>query len=60
MTRTRAFVAALVVATLASSFAQFGAVSALNDVARHFGHAVGGRTLRRDLALSGSTLGLGL
>jgi MFS family permease len=45
---------------LAASFAQFGATSSLNDVARHFGHAAAGGSLRDLVGLSGSALGLGL
>ncbi len=50
----------LVLAGLASSFAQFGSVSSLNDVARHFGHVAATGSLRSAVGLSGSLLGLGL
>ena len=45
---------------LVASFAQFGATTSLNDVARHFGQISTGGSLRGDVGLSGSVLGLGL
>ncbi len=60
MSARRGAVAALIAVALASSFAQFGSISALHDVARHFGHPATRATLRGALGLSGSTLGLGL
>ncbi|HEV2427013.1 MAG TPA: MFS transporter, partial [Acidimicrobiales bacterium] len=60
MSARRGAIAALVAIALASSFAQFGAISALHDVARHFGHHASTATLRGALGLSGSTIGLGL
>jgi MFS family permease len=45
---------------LASGFGQFGAVSALGDVASHFGRVVHGTTLRDQAGLSGTELGVGL
>jgi len=47
-------------AALVASFAQFGAVASLNDVARHFGHHGAGQSLQGEVGLSGSVLGLGL
>ena len=52
--------AALFLVALVASFAQFGAVSSLNDVARHFGDVTASRSLRGAVGLSGSVLGLGL
>ncbi len=52
--------AALVGIAAVSSFAQFGAVSALTDVARHFGQGGPGGGLRGAVGLSGGQLGLGL
>lgn len=60
MSARRGAVAALVAVAAASSFAQFGSISALHDVARHFGHAASGSTMRSALGLSGSELGIGL
>ncbi|MHB1087390.1 MAG: MFS transporter [Acidimicrobiales bacterium] len=51
---------ALFLAALFASFAQFGAVASLNDVARHFGHATSSGSLRNVVGLSGSMLGVGL
>lgn len=45
---------------LVASFAQFGATTSLADVARHFGHLSTSGSLRSDVGLSGSVLGLGL
>ena len=47
-------------AAFASGFGQFGAVAALGDVARAFGHASHGATLAEQAGLSGTELGLGL
>jgi MFS family permease len=47
-------------AALAASFAQFGVVSALEDVARHFGHLAHATSLAAQVGLTGSTLGIGL
>ena len=44
----------------ASGFGQFGAVSALGDVARSFGHVVHGTTIADQAGLSGTELGIGL
>lgn len=60
MSARRGAVVALVSVALASSFAQFGSISALHDVARHFGHHASKASLRGALGLSGSTIGLGL
>lgn len=45
---------------LVASFAQFGAVSSLNDVAKHFGHVAASGSLQSKVGLSGSVLGVGL
>jgi MFS family permease len=45
---------------LVAGFAQFGAISSLNDVAKHFGHFSTTKTLQSVVGLSGSKLGLGL
>lgn len=50
----------LFLVALSAGFAQFGAVTSLNDVARHFGHASTNGSLQSVVGLSGSTLGLGL
>jgi len=47
-------------AALASGFAQFGATSALGDVARAFGETGDGSSLVARVGLSGTTLGIGL
>jgi MFS family permease len=44
----------------ASGFGQFGAVSALGDVARSFGRVVHGTTIADQAGLSGTELGIGL
>lgn len=51
---------ALFLAALAASFAQFGAVTSLNDVARYFGHVSHAGSLQAQVGLSGSVLGVGL
>ncbi|MHB8680892.1 MAG: MFS transporter [Acidimicrobiales bacterium] len=53
-------VIALALFALASGFGQYGAVSALGDVAKAFGHATSGPTLADRAGLSGTTLGVGL
>jgi MFS family permease len=50
----------LFLVALVAGFAQFGAVASLNDVAKHFGHHSGGRSLQSQVGLSGSVLGLAL
>ncbi|HLW45532.1 MAG TPA: MFS transporter [Acidimicrobiales bacterium] len=45
---------------LAAGFGQFGAVAALGDVAKTFGHLKGGATFADEAGLSGTVLGLGL
>ena len=50
----------LFLAALAAGFAEFGATTALNDVASHFGHLSQSGSLRSAVGLSGSALGLGL
>lgn len=51
---------ALFVIALVASFAQFGAVASLDDVARHFGHHTSSQSLQSVVGLSGSVLGVGL
>ncbi|MHB1444866.1 MAG: MFS transporter [Acidimicrobiales bacterium] len=53
-------VLALAVVALAAGFGQFGAVAALGDVARSFGHQGHGATIADQAGLSGTELGLGL
>jgi len=50
----------LFLATLAAGFAEFGATTSLNDVARHFGHLTQSNSIQSVVGLSGSALGLGL
>ncbi len=45
---------------MAAGFGQFGAIAALNDVAKFFGHVSASGSLRSTVGLSGSALGLGL
>lgn len=45
---------------LGSGFGQFGAVAALGDVARSFGHVTDGATIAEQAGLSGTELGIGL
>lgn len=54
------FLIALFIVALVSSFAQFGAVASLDDVARHFGHHASRQSLQSVVGLSGSVLGIGL
>ena len=51
---------AVAAATVAAGFAQFGATTALGDVARAFGQAGEGTSLVTRVGLSGTTLGIGL
>ena len=51
---------AVAAATVAAGFAQFGATTALGDVARAFGQAGEGTSLVARVGLSGTTLGVGL
>ena len=44
----------------AAGFGQFGAVAALGDVAKHFGHITHGATIAEQAGLSGTRLGIGL
>lgn len=53
-------VVALALMALASGFGQFGAVSALGDVAKTFGRVVHGTTVADQAGLSGTELGVGL
>lgn len=45
---------------LAAGFGQFGAVAALGDVSKEFGHVLHGATVAEQAGLSGTELGLGL
>ncbi len=45
---------------LAAGFGQFGAVAALGDVAKTFGHVTHGATFADEAGLSGTMLGIGL
>ena len=56
----RRVTATLFLVSLAASFASFGVVSSLHDVAVHFGRVEPGGSLRNVVGLSGSVLGLGL
>jgi MFS family permease len=51
---------AVAAATVAAGFAQFGATTALGDVARAFGETSGGTSVVARVGLSGTTLGIGL
>lgn len=51
---------AIALLALASGFGQFGAVAALGDVAKTFGHLSGGATFADEAGLSGTVLGVGL
>jgi len=53
-------VVALALMALASGFGQFGAVSALGDVAKTFGRVVHGTSIADQAGLSGTELGIGL
>jgi MFS family permease len=53
-------IVALALMALASGFGQFGAVAALGDVAKHFGHVVHGTTVASQAGLSTTELGVGL
>ncbi|HXQ90728.1 MAG TPA: MFS transporter [Acidimicrobiales bacterium] len=53
-------VVALALMAFASGFGQGGAVAALGDVAKHFGHMVHGTTIADQAGLSGTVLGVGL
>lgn len=45
---------------LCAGFGQFGAVAALGNVAKGFGHVVSGTTIADQAGLSGTTIGIGL
>jgi MFS family permease len=51
---------AVAAATVATGFAQFGATTALGDVARAFGETGDGTSVVARVGLSGTTLGIGL
>jgi YNFM family putative membrane transporter len=46
--------------SLAAGYGQFGAVAALGDVAKAFGHVVSGTSIVEQAGLSGTVLGVGL
>ncbi|MGA3352120.1 MAG: MFS transporter [Acidimicrobiales bacterium] len=54
-----AVIATALLAT-AAGFGQFGAVAALGDVAKHFGHITHGASIAEQAGLSGTKLGIGL
>ncbi len=58
--RARRVTSVLFLVALFAGFAQFGAVTSLNDVAKHFGNATSNASLKSAVGLSGSVLGLGL
>lgn|GEM_PF-121015 len=51
---------AIALLALAAGFGQFGAVAALGDVSRTFGHLAHGATFADEAGLSGTVLGIGL
>jgi len=51
---------AVALVAMAAGFGQFGAVAALGDVARTFGHLSGGASFADEAGLSGTMLGVGL
>ncbi|HMD45862.1 MAG TPA: MFS transporter [Acidimicrobiales bacterium] len=53
-------VVVVAVISLAIGFGQFGAIAALGDVAKSFGHPTGGTTFAEQAGLSGALLGVGL
>jgi MFS family permease len=53
-------IVALALTAMAAGFGQFGAVAALGDVARSFGHQTRGATIAEQAGLSGTKLGIGL
>jgi MFS family permease len=53
-------IVAVAAATVAAGFAQFGATTALGDVARAFGAAGEGTSVVAKVGLSGTTIGVGL
>jgi len=53
-------VVAIALLALASGFGQFGAVAALGDVSKTFGHLGHGATFADQAGLSGSVIGIGL
>ncbi len=53
-------VLAVAAVAVAAGFGQFGAVAALGDVAKTFGHETSGGSLAARVGLSGSTIGIGL
>ena len=53
-------VVAVALLALAAGFGQFGAVAALGDVAKTFGHLSSGASFADEAGLSGTVLGIGL
>jgi MFS family permease len=53
-------VVGLALLAMSAGFGQFGAVAALGDVARAFGHVTSGASLADQAGLSGTKLGIGL
>jgi putative MFS transporter len=53
-------VVGVAIAAFASGFGQFGAVAALGDVSKTFGHVVHGASIADQAGLSGTALGIGL
>jgi len=58
--RAKRVTSVLFLVALFAGFAQFGAVTSLNDVAKHFGNVTSSASLKSAVGLSGSVLGLGL
>lgn len=58
--RDGSWLIALGVVAFASGYGQFGAVAALGEVARTFGHPVAGTTIADEAGMSGTVLGVGL
>ena len=57
---TRRTVVIVALIAFASGYGQFGAVSALGEVARAFGHPVAGTSIAAEAGMSGTVLGAGL
>jgi MFS family permease len=57
---TRRTILIVAVIAFAAGYGQFGAVSALGEVARAFGHPVAGSSIAAEAGMSGTVLGAGL
>ena len=57
---TRRTIVIVALIAFASGYGQFGAVSALGEVARAFGHPVAGTSIAAEAGMSGTVLGAGL